>query len=101
MATREFLTTAKARAFMRAYRRALKWVIESPAPEIADREASFFPAYSTEAIAAAIARYQKLGTWREDPSITREQYDVAMDVFIHAGVFKDRYAFEDVVVKMD
>jgi NitT/TauT family transport system substrate-binding protein len=100
MAPREFLAGAKARAFMRAYRRALKWVIESPAPEIAAREAEFFPAYSTEAIAAAIASYQKLGTWREDPAITREQYEVAMDVFLHAGVFKQRYAFEDVVVNV-
>ena len=98
MAMREFLATEKARAFMRAYLRALRFVIESPAREIAEAEASFFPSVSTDAIAAAISRYQQLGTWRSDPQITREQYEVAADVFIFAGVFKERYAYEDVVV---
>jgi hypothetical protein len=53
---------------------------------------------SVEAITAAISRYQQLNTWRSDPRITREQYEVAMDIFIFAGVFKERYAYEDVVV---
>jgi NitT/TauT family transport system substrate-binding protein len=98
MATREFLKTPKAHAFMRAYHRALRFVIQSPNQEIAEIEASFFPGISVEAIAAAVARYQQLGTWRSDPTITRQQYEVAMDVFIFAGVFKERYRFKDVVV---
>jgi NitT/TauT family transport system substrate-binding protein len=100
MAAREFLSTPKAAGFMRAYRRALRWVVEAPAEEIADKEVSFFSAYSKDAIAAAIARYQKLGTWNHGGAITREQYEVAMDVFIHGGVFKERYAYEDVVVNV-
>jgi NitT/TauT family transport system substrate-binding protein len=98
MATREFLKTPKAHAFMRAYHRALRFVIQSPYQEVAEVEASFFPGVSIEAIGAAVARYQELGTWRSDPTITREQYEVAMDVFIFAGVFKERYRYEDVVV---
>jgi NitT/TauT family transport system substrate-binding protein len=98
MATREFLKTPKAHAFMRAYHRALRFVIQSPHQEVAEAEASFFPGISIEAIGAAVARYQQLGTWRSDPAITREQYEVAMDVFIFAGVFKERYPYEDVVV---
>lgn len=98
MATREFLTTPRALAFMRAYRRALRSVGETSAEKIAETEASFFPGVSKEAISAAILRYQKLGTWRGDPAITREQYEVAMDVFLHSGVFKERYPYEDVVV---
>jgi NitT/TauT family transport system substrate-binding protein len=98
MATREFLATERAQAFMRAYLRALRWVIQSPAAEIAEIEASFFPGVSTEALAAAISSYQQLGTWRSDPRITREQYELAMDIFIFANVFKERYVYEDVVV---
>jgi len=98
MATRKFLKTPQARAFMRAYHRALRFVIQSPHQEVAGVEASFFPGISIEAIGAAVARYQQLGTWRSDPTITREQYEVAMDVFIFAGVFKERYGYEDVVV---
>jgi NitT/TauT family transport system substrate-binding protein len=99
MATREFLKTSEAEAFKRAYLRALRFVIQSPAREIANTEAPFFPGASVEAIAAAISRYQQLGTWRSDPNITREQYEVAMDIFIFAGTFKERYAYEDVVVQ--
>ena len=98
MASRQFLTTDKARAFMRAYLRALRFVIQSPAEEIAGVEASFFPGLSIDAITAAISRYQQLGTWRSDPRISREQYELTMDIFIFANVFKERYVYEDVVV---
>jgi NitT/TauT family transport system substrate-binding protein len=98
MATREFLTTDKARAFMRAYLRGLRFVVESPAREIAEIEASLFPEVSIEAMAAAISAYQQLGTWRFDPRITREQYDLAMDIFIFANVFNERYVYEEVIV---
>ncbi|HYR42770.1 MAG TPA: ABC transporter substrate-binding protein [Terriglobia bacterium] len=100
MATREFLSTAKAQAFMRAYRRSLQFVIESPAQGVAKAEASFFPHVPAGAIESAVARYQQLGTWRLDPTITREQYETAMDVFIYAGVFKERFAYEDVVASL-
>jgi NitT/TauT family transport system substrate-binding protein len=98
MARREFLTTDSAKAFMHAYERALRFVIQAAAAEIAEIEGSFFPGYSAEAISAAVSRYQQLGTWRSDPRITREQYELAMDIFIFANVFKDRYVYEDVVV---
>src|SRR5262249_33449153 len=99
MATREFLRTPEADAFKRAYLRALGFVIQSPAREIAETETSFFPGVSVEAIADAISRYQQLGTWRSDPNITREQYEVALDIFIFGGTFKERYAYDDVVVQ--
>ena len=99
MATRDFLRTPEAEAFKRAYLRGLRFAIQADAREIAEAEAPFFPGVSLDAIAAAIARYQQLGTWRSDPNITREQYEVAMDIFIFAGTFKERYAYEDVVVQ--
>ncbi|HEY2382560.1 MAG TPA: ABC transporter substrate-binding protein [Terriglobia bacterium] len=99
MAAREFLKTPEAGAFKRAYLRGLRFVIQSPAREIADIEAPFFPGTSIEAMTEAISRYQQLGTWRSDPNITREQYEVAMDVFIFAETFKERYAYQDVVVQ--
>src|SRR5262245_56332487 len=77
MAQRPFLETEKARALMRAYRKATRFVIESPAQDVARTEASFFPGISVEAITAAVERYQRLGTWRSDTTITREQYEMA------------------------
>jgi NitT/TauT family transport system substrate-binding protein len=100
MAMREFLKTQKAAAFMSAYLRALRFVIQSPATEIAEIEAGYFPGVSVEAITAAISRYQQLGTWRSDPRITPEQYETAMDIFVFANVFKERYVYQDVVVSM-
>ena len=100
MAMRQFLATEKARAFMRAYLRGLRFVIQTAAREIAEIESSFFPGSSIEAMTAAISSYQQLGTWRSDPRITREQYEVAMDVFIFSGSFKERYPYEDVVVSI-
>jgi NitT/TauT family transport system substrate-binding protein len=97
MAMPAFLRTAEASAFMRAYRAALNWVNDAPAGEIAECESHLFEGVSRKALAETIARYQSLGTWRRDPLIPRDQYEVAMDAFIHAGVFKDRFSYEDVV----
>src|SRR5207249_12173318 len=98
MATREFLQTPMAQAFMPAYRHSLLFVIESSPEEIADAESGFFPGMPLDVLEAAIARYQQLGTWRLDPGITREQYETAMDIFLYAGVFKERFPYDDVVV---
>src|SRR5262249_21969296 len=97
MAMPDFLKTPKARAFMRAYRRALRFVVETAPNEVAESIASFFTNVSRKALSDSIAAYQALGTWRFDPAITREQYETAMTVFNFAGVFKERYAYEDVV----
>jgi NitT/TauT family transport system substrate-binding protein len=100
MATREFLATDTAAAFMRAYLRGLRFAIQAPAQEIAELEAAFFPGVSLQAMAAAIAAYQQLGTWRSDPRITREQYEFALDIFIFSNVFTHRFVYEDVVVSI-
>lgn len=97
MALPAFLESAEAQAFMRAYRKALVWVNEAPAAEIAEREAPLFQGVSKTALARAIGRYQQLGTWRRDPVIPQDQYEVSMDAFIHAGIFSQRFPYADVV----
>jgi len=98
MAMRSFLETAQARAFMRAYRSGLRFVIEAPAEQIASVEAGFFPRISPDVLAASISRYQRLGTWRLEPAIPLEQYETAVEVFIKTGVFNQRFSYEDVIV---
>ncbi len=98
MAMPSFLETPAAQAFMRAYRKALHWVNDASPAEIAGLEFSMFDGVTLSALTEAIGRYQKLGTWRRDPEIPRDQYEVSMDAFIHAGVFKQRYPYEDVVL---
>jgi NitT/TauT family transport system substrate-binding protein len=97
MAMPAFLKSSKAESFMRAYRRALAWVNETASEEVAERELRLFEGVTRSALSSAIGRYQQLGTWRRDPAIPRDQYEVSMDAFIHAGIFKQRYPFEDVV----
>ena len=97
-ATRDWLQTDMAKAFMRAYRKARAFVIESPAAEIARAERDFFPDTDPDVLAKTIAFYQGLGNWHPSVEIGRESYEVALDVFAHSGLITKRHAYEDVVV---
>ena len=97
-ATRDWLATDMARAFMRAYRKARAFVIDSPADEIARVERDYFKDVDEEVLARTIADYQALGNWHPSVEIGRESYDVALDVFEHSGLIAKRHAYEDVVV---
>ncbi|MCS7315000.1 MAG: ABC transporter substrate-binding protein [Bryobacterales bacterium] len=100
MASREFLATAEAAAFLRAYARARRWVRSSPAREVAACEASFFAGIAPEALEAAIARYQSLGCWEGGVGVAREHYEQALEVFLHTGSITRRWEYEAVVVAL-
>jgi NitT/TauT family transport system substrate-binding protein len=95
-ATREWLETDMAEAFMRAYRKARRYMNEAPADEIAAAEASFFPGTNREVLATTIAAYQKLGCWTPHVEITRAAYEVTLDVFAHVGRLSERHSYEAV-----
>jgi NitT/TauT family transport system substrate-binding protein len=97
-ASRRFLGTVEARAFVRAYRQAREWARQTSASEIARAEAGFFPGLHASALEAAIARYQKLGCWEGDLTIPRDLYEQALAVFMHAGAIARTHAYEEVVV---
>jgi NitT/TauT family transport system substrate-binding protein len=96
-ATREWLRSDAARRFMRAYRKARAWTIETPAAEIAEAEASFFPGIDRAVLIATLASYQKLGCWTPHVEITRPAFEAALDVFQHARLITRRHRYEDVV----
>ena len=99
-ATPEWLATPMARAFMRAYRRAREAVIATPADEIAAREAEagLFPGIDRAVLTRTIAAYQSLGCWTRDPAISRASYETVLDVFLFAGLIRQRHPFEALVV---
>ena len=97
-ATREWLGTEAAKRFMRAYRKARAWLIETPAPKVAEAEASFFPEIDQAVLISTIAYYQKLGCWTPHVEITRPAFEVALDVFHRAKLITKRHRYEDVVV---
>ncbi len=96
-ATREWLRTDAAKRFMRAYRKARAWVVDTPAARIAEAEASFFPEIERSVLTSTIAHYQKLGCWTPHVEITRAAFEVALDVFQHSQLITKRHRYEDVV----
>jgi NitT/TauT family transport system substrate-binding protein len=96
-ATREWLRTDMAKRFMRAYRKARAWIVNTPAATIAATEASSFPESDQAVLTATLAYYQKLGCWTPHVEITRPAFEVALDVFQHAGLITKRHSYEDVV----
>jgi len=97
-ATREWLESDMARAFMRAYRKTRAYVNEAPAAEIAAAEAPHFPEVDQQVLTNTIAFYQGLGCWSPHVEITREAFDVTLDVFLHAGRITKRHPYDKVIV---
>jgi len=96
-ATPAWLATPEAKQFMRAYRKARSWVIETPASRIAEAETSFFPGISISVLASTIAAYQALGCWTPHVEITRAAFEATLDAYEHARLITRRHRYEDVV----
>ena len=96
-ATRAWLASDMARAFMRAYRKARADLIALPADEVARLEQPYFPAIDAQVLSTTIAAYQKLGTWSPHVEITRPAFEATLDVFEHAGRITRRHPYDAVV----
>lgn len=99
-ASPQWLETDMARAFLRAYRKAQRHVLETPAPQLAQEERDFFPGIDPDVLGDTIAAYQKLGCWETSSGIPAASYEKLLDVFEYAGRISRRYACEDVIVDM-
>ncbi len=93
----EFLETSTARAFMRAYRKALAWAVGGPAGKIAAMIAPYFKDVNLGVLSSSVAAYKGLGCWDRDPAIPEELYDRALDVFTATGGLVERPPYADVV----
>lgn len=98
-ATREWLESDMARAFMRAYRKTRKYINDTPASEIARAESGFFPETPIEVLTKTIDAYQKLGCWTPHVEITESAYEVTLDVFQHVGRLNTRHPYNKVCAK--
>jgi len=95
-ATRDWLKTDMARAFMRAYRKTRAYMLATPAAEIARAEKSYFPETDEKVLADCIATYQKLGCWTPHVEITQAAYERTLDVYEYNGLLKQRYRYDQV-----
>lgn len=95
-ATRDWLETDMAKAFMRAYKKTRAYMNETPATEIAKAEKQYFPDTDESVLADCIATYQQLGCWTSHAEITRAAYERTLDVFEYNGLLRERYRYEQV-----
>jgi NitT/TauT family transport system substrate-binding protein len=95
----EWLQTDMAKAFIRAYKQSVNYVLESPAEELAarEKEAGFFPEINTNVLANTIKAYQYLGCWQSEIEISRDSYENLLDVFIHSGGITKRHSYNQVI----
>lgn len=100
-ASRDWLETDMAKAFMRAYTRARTHVAKTPAEEIAthEAEAGFFPGIERQVLADTIKAYQQLGCWHGKPAISTPAYETLLDVFMYSGLINQRYDYNRVIVQ--
>lgn len=94
----DWLATASARRFMRAYIKARAWVREAPADEIAKAEAAFFPGIAIEALTRTIATYQTLGCWTPHLEITPAAWEATNNIFLYNKQITRHHAYNDVIV---
>lgn len=95
-ATREWLETDMAKAFVRAYSKTRAYMNAAPAAEIARAEKPYFPDIDEAVLAQCIATYQQLGCWTPHVEITHEAYEVTLDVFEYNGTLNERWPYEKV-----
>jgi NitT/TauT family transport system substrate-binding protein len=95
-ATREWLGTDMARAFVRAYRKTRAYMNDTPAAEIARAQKPYFPDTDESVLADCITTYQRLGCWTPHVEITRAAYEKTLDVYEYNGLLKQRYGYEQV-----
>ncbi len=97
-ATRSWLATDMARAFMRAYRKAQAWVLGTPPGEVALVEGPYFEGIDADVLERTITYYQGLGNWARTPEVPRDAYEVTLDVFAHSGLITRRHPYDAVAV---
>ncbi|MEZ5658103.1 MAG: hypothetical protein R3E83_06130 [Burkholderiaceae bacterium] len=95
-ASREWLDSDMARAFMRAYRKTRQYMNDTPAAEIARAEKSYFPDVDEPVLADCIATYQRLGCWTPHAEITQAAFERTLDIYEFNGLLKARYAYDQV-----
>ncbi len=98
-ATREWLQTDMATAFMRAYRKTRRYIVDAPAIEIARAEKSYFPDIDESVLADCIATYQKLGSWTPHVEITQAAFEATLDIFIYNGLIQQRFSYDQICAK--
>ena len=95
-ASRDWLASDMAAAFMRAYVKTRAYLVETSAAEIAGCEKPYFPQIDQAALADCIATYQQLGCWTPHVEITRAAFEATLDIFEYNGIIKQRFRYDQI-----
>ena len=98
-ATREWLQTDMAQAFVTAYQRAMNDIVDMPASWIAVKIQDFLPDIDQDVLIKTLDDYKKLNTWNADISIKTGSYDKLLKIFLHSGFISKAYPMTSCVVK--
>jgi len=99
-ASREFIGGEVFRSFAKAFSEAKEWVRQTPAEEVAAKEASYFPGIGEIALTSAIAQYQSIGAWDGGIEIPRDLYEQSLNVFESTGGIRQRQPYDAVCVQI-
>lgn len=77
------------KGFKNAINKALKYVNNNSSEDIANSIISYFPDTSKKDLISAIERYKSIGAWKENISITEEDYSRLEDIMISSGELEE------------
>jgi len=98
-ATKDWLATDMAKAFVRAYIKTRVYMNEESPAEIARAQQEYFKDIDSKVLTDCIATYQQLGNWSPHIDITDSAYEATLDIYQYAGGLKERYAYDDVCAR--
>lgn len=67
----------------------MKYVNNNSSEDIANSIISYFPDTSKKDLISAIERYKSIGAWKENISITEEDYSRLEDIMISSGELEE------------
>ena len=99
-ASREWLETDMASAFMRAYVKSLNYVMNAPADEIAAKEQQygFFQDIDSGVLSSTVKAYQQMGCWQADPTISQQSYENLLSVFLFNKAITKKHDYDKAIV---
>jgi len=80
--------------FVRAIKKAQKWIEENSAEEIAKVISPQFAETDLQTITAVVERYKTVGAFSKTTEITKESFDLLQDVIIEAGELEGKVEYE-------
>lgn len=87
----------KTEKFLRAITKAVKYVNETSAENVAPYLSSHFEGISEDALAASVQRYKDVDAWRTDLSMTADSFERLQDVIENAGELERRVTLNELV----